>query len=190
MTLEQRIQELLASGDARAAATEAIRGFGPSVIRYLRSVLRDEDDAADAFSRFAEKLWRALPSFRGDCSLRAFCYKIAWSEADHVRGDAYRRRRVRLRSGVASRLAEEVRASSAARREQQAERFAELRAALEPQEQSLLALRIDRELSWREIAAVLASPGEPGPTEAAVRKRFERTKEKVQSLARERGFLE
>jgi RNA polymerase sigma-70 factor, ECF subfamily len=190
VTLEERIHELLASGDHRAAATEAIRGFGPSVIRYLRSMLRNEDDAGDAFSRFAEKLWRSLPSFRGECTLRAFCYKIAWSEGEHVRGDAYRKRRVRLRSGIASRLAEAVRASSAARREQRAERFAELRAALEPHEQSLLALRLDQELSWREIAEVLAAPGEPAPTEAAVRKRFERTKDKVAAMARERGFLE
>lgn len=190
MTLEGGIGELLARGDVRAAATEAIRGYGPAVIRYLRSALRDEDDAADAFSRFAEKLWHSLPSFRGECTLRAFCYKVAWSEAEHVRGDAYRRRRVRLRSGIASRLAEEVRASSAARREREAERLAELRAALEPHEQSLLALRIDQELSWREIAHVLAAGGEPELTEAAVRKRFERTKDKVAAMARERGFLE
>jgi RNA polymerase sigma-70 factor (ECF subfamily) len=190
VTLEERIQEHLVGGDPRAAATEAIRGFGPSVIRYLRSVLRDEDDAGDAFSRFAEKLWRSLPSFRGDCTLRAFCYRIAWSEAEHVRSDAYRQRRVRLRSGVASQLADEVRASSRGRRERQAGRLAELRAALDPHEQSLLTLRIDQDLSWREIAEVLAAPGEPAPTEAAVRKRFERTKDKVAAMARQRGFLE
>lgn len=190
MTLEERIQDQLSRGDARGAATEAIRGFGPQIIRYLRSVLRDEDDAGDAFSRFAEKLWRSLPSFRGDCTVRAFCYRVAWSEAEHVRDDAYRKRRVRLRSGVASRLAEEVRASSGARREQRAERFAELRASLDRDEQSLLALRIDQQLSWREIAEVLTPAGEPGPTEAAVRKRFERTKEKVAAMARERGYLE
>ena len=190
MALERKIGELLATGDVRAAATETIRGFGPAVVRFLRSSLRDEDDAADAFSRFAEKLWRSLPSFRGECSLRAFCYRVAWSEAEHVRGDAYRKRRVRLRSGIAARLAEEVRASSEAGRERRAERFAELRAALQPHEQSLLALRIDQELSWREIAHVLAAGGEPAVTEAAVRKRFERTKDKVAAMARERGFLE
>lgn len=189
MTLEESIRELLAAGDTRGAATEAIRGFGPQVIRYLRSVLRDEDDAGDALSRFAEKLWRSLPSFRGDCTLRAFCYRIAWGEAEHVRSDAYHKRRLRLRSSVASRLAGGIGASSGARRERQAERLAELRAALDSEEQSLLAFRIDQQLSWREIAQVLTVPGEPVPTEAALRKRFERIKEKVAAMARERGFL-
>jgi RNA polymerase sigma-70 factor, ECF subfamily len=96
----------------------------------------------------------------------------------------------RLRTTLASKLADEVRQSSAARHERQAEGFAQLRAALDQEEQSLLALRIDQELSWREVAEVLAPPGAPAPSEAAVRKRFERTKEKVAALARDRGLLE
>jgi RNA polymerase sigma-70 factor, ECF subfamily len=187
--LERRVNELLAAGDADAAAAETIRGLGAQIMRYLRSLLRDEDDAGDAFSRFVEKLWRALPSFRGECSLRGFCHRVAWGEAQHVKGEAYRRRGVRLRNTMASRIADEVRRSSSRERERRADHLTQLRAELDPEEQNLLALRLEQELSWREVALILAVPGEPPPTEAALRKRFERTKQKVAALARLRGLI-
>ena len=190
MDLDERIRGMLTAGDADAAATESLRRFGPPVFSYLRSLLRDEDDASDAFSLFAEKLWRALPAFRGECALRTFCYRVAWSSAQRLREDAYRTRRVRLRSKLVSRLVAEARDSSIRRREWQADRLAQLRAALDPEEQNLLALRLDQRLSWREVAEVLAGEGELPLGEPALRKRFERTKEKVAALARERGLIE
>ncbi len=69
-----------------------------------------------------------------------------------------------------------------------ATRAERLRAQLEPDEQMLLTLRLDRELDWREIAVVLED--EPPADDAAVtraaaalRKRFERIKEKLRKLA-------
>ncbi|MFL5263102.1 MAG: RNA polymerase sigma factor [Anaeromyxobacteraceae bacterium] len=190
MTLETRIREHVGAGDVDAAATAAIRGYGPEIVIYLRSLLRDDTDACDAFSRFAEKLWRSLPAFRAECSLRAHCYRIAWSEAQHVREDAFRRRREPLTPLLVSKLTGEVPESSAAKHEREAEALAELRGALTPDERSLLALRVDQGLSWKEVAEVLACAGKPAPTHAAVRKRFERTKGKVAALARDRGLID
>jgi RNA polymerase sigma-70 factor (ECF subfamily) len=90
--LEARVRALREAGELAAAATAAIRGLGPSVLRYLRSLLRDEDDAAEAFSRFAENLWTGLPGFRGQASVRTWAYRLAWSAAQDLRDGAWKRR--------------------------------------------------------------------------------------------------
>jgi rhodanese-related sulfurtransferase len=64
--------------------------------------------------------------------------------------------------------------------------LAAIRAALTPEEQTLLVLRLEREFSWREVAEVLAEDGRP-PPEAELRERFERIKEKLGRMAERKG---
>ncbi len=189
MGTEARVRQLLAAGDRRGAATEAIRGLGPRILGYLRAVLRDEADAADAFSQFAENLWRGLGSFRGESSFVGWAYKLAWNAALNLRDQAWHRRGRRLATGEASRIAEEVRTMSAIRVERQRQGLEKLREALSAEEQTLLVLRIDQELSWEEIAEVLSSESQPVDA-AALRKRFERLKERLARMAREQGLVE
>jgi len=186
---EKEVQEALVAADMDGAATAAIRWLGPDVLRYLRSVLRDEDDAAEAFSRFAEGLWRGMPAFRGDASLRTWAYRIARNTALHLRADPWRRRGTRLPSGQASSLAEEVRTRSDWRLEAQRQAVERLRARLSDAERSLLTLRVDHGLSWEAVAEVLADEGAEAQP-ATLRKRFERIKEKLTGLARDEGLLE
>jgi RNA polymerase sigma-70 factor, ECF subfamily len=189
VTVEERIQSLLAGGDTRGAAAEAIRGFGPRILGYLRSVLRDDGDAQEAFSVFAEHLWRGIGTFRGEASFRTWAFKIAWHAALGVRDDAWRRLGRRFETSEASRLAEEVRTRSGLRVERQRQALDVLRDALTPEEQTLLALRVDQRLAWDDIADVLST--EEAPVEAAaLRKRFERLKDRLARLAREHGLVE
>jgi len=81
--------------------------------------------------------------------------------------------------------------------------LARLRASLSVEEQTLLVLRVDRELEWEEIAEVLG----PGPEDddtppggggarpaarraAALRKRFERLKARLREEAMKNGLVE
>jgi RNA polymerase sigma-70 factor (ECF subfamily) len=186
---EERVQERLSAGDHRGAASEAIRGFGPKVLGYLRSILRDDEDAADAFSHFAEDLWRGIPGFRGESSFKTWAYKLAWCAAMHVRSDAFRRLGRRLETGEASRLAAEVRTKSVVRDETQRLSLERLREALSAEEQTLLFLRLDQQLDWNEVAEVLSAGGTAvEPT--ALRKRYERLKERLARLAREQGLTD
>jgi RNA polymerase sigma-70 factor (ECF subfamily) len=180
---EERLRTLLAEGDERAAATEAMRAYGPKILGYLRSILRDEADAGDAFSVWAEHLWRGIGSFRGESSFRTWAFKIAYNAALNVRNEAWRRLGRRFETGEASRLAEEIRTRTAARDERQRTRLDEIRETLTPEEQTLLTLRIDQELSWEEIAEVFAVDGEPVEP-AALRKRFQRLKDRLADLLR------
>jgi RNA polymerase sigma-70 factor, ECF subfamily len=188
VTVDERIQAKLAAGDQRGAATEALRAYGPKILGYLTAVLRDEADAADAFSIFAEHLWKGLPSWRGQASLRTWAFKLAWNAALNMKDEAWRRRGRRFETGEASRLAEEIRTKTHLKVERQRQALEALRAELTEEEQTLLVLRIDQQLPWEEIAEVM-SDGPSPPDAPALRKRFERLKEKLARLARDRGLV-
>ncbi len=187
--VETRIAQALQGGDHERAAAEAIRGFGPEILGYLSRVLGSRDDASDAFSFFAEQLWRGMPGFAGRSSVRVWAYRVAWSAAVRLRADAWFRKRERFPTSMASRVAGEVLSRSAVRRERESAHLARLRAALDPEEQSLLVLRVDRGLSWREVAEIMSGEGQT-LDEPTLRKRFERVKTKLARLAEEEGLIE
>lgn len=187
VTLDHRIRERLDAGDSSGAASEVLRELGPLTLRYLRSLLRDEDDAADAFSLFAENLWKGLPSFRFGSSLRTWAYRIAWNAARNLRHEAYRRHGRRFASGEASALAEDIRTKTTERIARQKDALDELRRALSVDDQSLLALRIDQGLSWAEIAEITSEEGQ-GIQAATLMKRFERLKARLADMARAQGL--
>ncbi len=186
--LEERVRSLVEAGDASAAATLAIEEFGPGVLRYLRSVLRDEEDAADAFSDFAERLWKGLPELRSASSLKTWSFRIAWHSALNLRNEAWRRRGRRMQTGEASAIAETIRTRTAVRVERQRTALDELRRELTSEEQTLLTLRLDHGLSWVEVAKVLGDTGHEvsAPT---LMKRFERLKVRLADMARERKLI-
>jgi RNA polymerase sigma-70 factor (ECF subfamily) len=180
---ERNVRSLLDAGDARGAATEAMRAFGPKILGYLRSILRDEADAGDAFSVWAEHLWRGIGSFRGDSSFRTWAFKIAYNAALNVRNEAWRRLGRRFETGEASRLADEIRTKTGVREERQRTKLEEIRAQLTADEQTLLTLRIDQQLSWEEIAEVFSTAnGRERVDAAALRKRFQRLKDRLAEL--------
>lgn len=187
--LDERVRQLIAAGDLRGAATEAIRGHGPQVLQVLRAMLRDEAEARDAFSQFAENLWKGLGTFRGEASFKTWALRLACNAARNQRDEAWRRRGRRLATGEASALAEEVRTRSVVRVERQRQALDRLRQSLSVEEQSLLVLRLDQGLSWSEVAEVLAEEGSPVEP-AALMKRYERIKERLGKLARDQGLVD
>jgi len=187
--LERLVRERLATEGPDAAATALIEGLGPAILRYLRSMLRVEEDAADAFSQWSENVWTGLPAFRGEASLKTWGYRLAWNVAQNLRNQAWHRRGQRLATGQASALAMSIQTRSVVVVERQRQALEELRASLSAEDRSLLVLRLDQQLSWNEVAEVLAAEGkriEP----ATLMKRYERVKTRLGELARARGLIE
>jgi RNA polymerase sigma-70 factor, ECF subfamily len=187
--LEGEIARLLESNDLPGAASAIMRGYGPSVLGYLASLARDEDRADDVFAQFCEDLWRGLSGFRRASSARTWVYTLAWHAWIRHERDAFHRHARPLITEEMSRLAAEVRSTTALHlRSEAKDSVARLREQLTPAEQSLLVLRVDRGLAWAEVAAVMSTAEEPlDPRTAA--KRFERVKEKLRKLAIEAGLL-
>jgi RNA polymerase sigma-70 factor (ECF subfamily) len=188
--LEAAIAEPLAAGDLTRATTVALEKYGPQIHGYLVAVLRSQTAAEEAFALFAEDVWRGLPAFRAASSFRTWAYKLAWHAAMRHQRDPFARRARRLMTDEISALAGKISgaASLHARRELD-DQVAQLRDALTADERTLLVLKVDRELPWREIAEVMSAPRR-AVDEATLRKRFERLTEKLKRLAVERGLLE
>jgi RNA polymerase sigma-70 factor (ECF subfamily) len=187
--VDVRVRHLVAEGRVEAASEVVLRELGPDVLRYVRSTIRDEELAADAFSEFAENLWRGLPGFRGEASLRTWAFRVAWNAMLRVKNDTWQRRRVGLSRGPASALADELRTHTPVVLDRQVRVLDSLRSRLSLEEQGLLALRVDQGLSWAEVAEVVASEGEPVRVQA-LEKRFQRLKERIAEMARAEGLVE
>jgi RNA polymerase sigma-70 factor (ECF subfamily) len=186
--VEDHVQTRLQAGDLDGAATVAIRELGPAVARYLRGMLRSDADASDAFSDWAESLWSGIRTFEGRSTFSAWAFRLAYNSALDLSDRAHRKRERRLATAEASVIAAEVR-TTAFSHERRRQRLEELRAELAGEEQTLLFLRVDQQLAWEEVASVLSSQASPVDP-AAVRKRFERLKDKLRKLARERRLLD
>lgn len=188
--LEKVIADHLAAGDLRAAATAALTGLGPQIFGYLAARLRDDDAASEVFGQFCEALWKSIATFRGESSFKTWAYRLVERSISRFHRDGFRRRGQPLGSDEVSAIAEQVRSQTPAfQRTEVKDRFADLRASLDPDEQTLLFLRVDQDLSWNDVAAVIAEQGEPVDV-AALRKRFERAKLKLRKLAEQAGLID
>jgi RNA polymerase sigma-70 factor, ECF subfamily len=189
--LEARIGQHLERGQLAEAATQALKGYGPEILGYLVSVLRDQSAASDVFADFSEDLWKGISGFRKESSFRTWAYRLAWNAAQMFWRDPFRRHVRRLATDEYSLVAERLRVSSLRQDPRAAaDRLAKLRESLKPEEQSLLILRVDKSLSWKEIAHVLADAEGVPPDVGALRKRFERLKERLVRLAKKEGLFE
>lgn len=172
---EAQLAGLLARGDRAAATTLAIRTLGPDLLGYLCTVLRSEQEAREVWSRASEELWRSIGSFRAEGSFKTFFYKLAWHTAQRHLRDPYWRRAESL-SAAEDQPAASARSATARHvRTEVKDQVARLRALLSPEEQTLLVLRVDRDMSWAEVADVM---DEEAPR---LRKRFERIKRRLRA---------
>jgi RNA polymerase sigma-70 factor (ECF subfamily) len=64
-----------------------------------------------------------------------------------------------------------------------------LRAQLDPDDHELLLLRLDRQMSWKDIARIRGAGDDVTAMAAALRKQFERAKERLRTLALDSGLL-
>lgn len=187
--IEAEIRRRCADGDWSGAATEALNHYGPEVLGFLYTALGNEADARDAFSLFSETLWRGLPGMRWQSSFRTWAYALARAALGRVLRDPVRRGHVvRL-----SQAPEEALPTELARtvtlphlRSELKAHVRRLRQALDPDDQTILTLRVDRAMSWRDIAIIMAgevvSETEIARQSAVLRKRFERIKVRIKSL--------
>ncbi len=186
--LESELTELLRERAFERAATLALRGYGTEIFSLLAALHENEQDADDAFSIFCEHLWRWLPGFQGRSSLRTWAYKIARRASYRVREQKRAHREEPVTGGEFAELAAAVRTSTWTQlRRERRTRLRELRRTLDPDDQVLLILRVERELDWKDLARVMKGDDELEDEaltrEAArLRKRFQLVKDRLKEL--------
>jgi RNA polymerase sigma-70 factor (ECF subfamily) len=192
---EASIRAACLAGDLAGATTATLRRYGPEVLGFLVGVYRDETAAEEAFSVLSERIWRGIGTFKWNSSMRTWLYTLARNALADVRRDSARYRQKHTSAGSApiSEVAAQVRTETLTHlRTETRSAINRLRDELDEEDRALLVLRVDRELSWRDIAEVLCSdPQEEQLTREAarLRKRFQFVKDRLRTLARERGLL-
>jgi len=177
-------------GDRGALVEGLMDAYGGELLGFIAALVRDQDVARDLFADVWESVLTRSDDFEGRSSFRTWVYAIARNAAlNHER----RRAPFRLSTRRAERLVAVPRPSTRPHlRTTNKDRLARLRAHLDGPSQALLTLRVDRKMSWNDVARVLSD--EPLTTDAEVRrasarvrKRFDRIKERLRdAMAAER----
>jgi RNA polymerase sigma-70 factor, ECF subfamily len=179
-------------------ATRALEAYGPEIVGVLAVQLRSASDAAEAFSMFAEDLWRGLAGFRWRCSFRAWAHRLARNAATRWATAGARRpeRNVAL-SEVAevSAVVARVRTRTLGYlRTEVKSALRDLRDELPADDRAVLVLRVDKRMEWRDIAAAMTdddlADDELAREAARLRKRYQLATERLRTLARDRGLLD
>lgn len=185
--VEAEVRACCDAHDTTGAAAALVRGYGPEIWSYLAGALRKpDDDVADVFAMFCEDVCRGLPGFRFASSARTWAYVVARRAA--LRHQRDERRRTRRFDGPAEleTLAAHIRSTTAQHlRTTQHAKLAAVRDQLEPDDRTILILRVERQLPWREIAAIMADAELDAEAlrkrEQLLRKKFEGIKRRLRA---------
>lgn len=195
--VESAIRAASERRDGKAAAAAALGAYGPEILGYLLAVLRDEQRAEEVYSDFSEDVLRGLLGFRFESSVRTWLYTVARHACSRHLAREKRQRTVALSAAPeALDLAAQARTPTPPHARTTIRNGIErLRASLKPDDQTLLILRVDRDMAWLDIARVLSEPGaslgeaELRAESAKLRKRFERLKERLRAMAEAERLL-
>lgn len=192
------LRALWETGDYDATTTLAIQTYGQEVFAFLVSRERAEDRAAEVFAEACEDLWRSMPDFQWRCSLRTWFYRLSRNAAVRYGKRPVNQAARRMRMSQISEIVDKVRTRTLVHlRTEVKDEFERLREKLSPEDQALLVLRVDRQLSWNDIAQVMTeeagedvSEAELERASARMRQRFQKLKDRLRVLAQEHGLLD
>jgi RNA polymerase sigma-70 factor (ECF subfamily) len=189
---DRRIEERLDHGDLRGAAEACVETYGPEVLGFLVRALRHEQDANEAFSDACEDLWKSMADFQRRCSIRTWFYTLAKHAAARLLRAPHRDPRRHTEEGALAGAVSKVRTETLPYlRTTFRDRFAEIRDALSEEDRTLLILRVDRAMSWADIARVFVgaecTQDELARMDARLRKRFQLVKQEIRERAKQCG---
>lgn len=195
---EVDIRAAFDAGRMQDATTAVLSVYGDEILSFIHSRLRDRVDSDEAFSMFAEDLWSGLPSFGWRSSIRTWAYTLARNATIRYASTNDRRAHKNLPlscPGAVAALVQRVRDTTECyKRTAVKDHFRALREQLDLEDQTLLILRVDRNLSWRELAQTLSGSVDLDEAtiereSARLRKAFERVKRELKRLSEEQGLL-
>ena len=191
--LEIRIRTYLEARENNRAAQVAIELFGAEILGWLCGVFQDDSLASTIYDAFRTDLPRELWAFDGHCPFRPWTYGVARkaafrnlrspSKQDLPLGASVAPTRDRALQDTSTWLKTQLSASA----------FSRLRDRLTPEERMLLILRVDRQMTWEEVARVMENPSSPATLRECagrLRRYFHRVRDRLRQLAVEEGLIE
>ena len=183
--LDAELAPLLGAERLMEATTLVLRSLGPEILGFLSAVLGNVD-GDEVFAAFSESLWRSLAAYRSKCGIRTWAYMLARQQIARHRKGA-RRHPEQVRISELADVLQEVRKTYTTRRAT----LTQLRNELSIEDRELLILRIDRELSFDEIALLFVEDAATADDQALhreaarLRKRFQLIKDQLMTRVRE-----
>lgn len=190
---EDAIRSAHQRGDHQEAVRLGLELYQVEVYSFLCARLRSEADAHDVFSELSEDIWRGITKFEWRASFRTWFYTLARNAAVRFEKNQSHQNRQDPLSQVSDPVAVERSRTRPYQRTDVKDRFAALRETLSPEEQSLLVLRIDRKLSWDEVARIMYDGNEADEDELKrhstnLRQRFRQLKLRLEEWAKNEGL--
>jgi len=191
---EVELTTLIRAGAFERAATRALETYGAELYGFLVNHFAGESAANEVFGQVGEDLWKGLPSFGFRCTVRTWLYVLARNASSRYRRSPWQRQRTsesaldhaiaKVRTGTAPWLQTEVK-----------DRWRTLRESLDPDDRSLLVLRVDRDLPWDDCARITleddaADDAAIAREAARLRKRFQLVKDDLRERAKAAGLLD
>lgn len=192
---ELEVQAACEAGAYDRAADLTLRAYGDGILGFLTVRMGDESLAREAYSEFSVDLWKGLASFGWRCPVRVWAYTLARNAGHRVRQRRNRNGRIELPfDSRDDRAGADHSRTPAYMRTTVKSQVRALRARLSEEERELLVLRVDKHMTWPELATVVAGreleSTEQKREAARLRKRFQLAKERLRELARSEGLLD
>ncbi len=198
--IEDRIKEAFEIADYDTAATLFIEQFGGDILEFLAGRLNDPPDVAEVFSIFAENFWKALPGFQWRTTMRSWALVLARNAAYHFRNSP--EKRLVHPTTISSKKSKFAQAVTKLRDVTKMHLCTEVKSQmrkiydeLPDDDRSLLFLRIDKQLSWQDIAVIMSGQGEEMKQAERkqwanrLRQRFHVVKQRLKDLAKDEGLI-
>lgn len=145
------------SGD-RTAITELFGRYQTDLFNFIWQMLRQTQDAEDAMQETLIKAMRALPRYREESHFKSWLFRIAHNE---VVNTIRRRQRVELHDEPPGANRAETGNPFGAQRLEGQERLSALERAIDQLpdlERQVVLLRMQQELSFKQIAEIVNAP--------------------------------
>lgn len=194
--LEAAIKHACQAGDANTAVTVALQGYDTEIRSFLVARMDVKADADEVMSMFHRDVWRGIEKFAWRSMFRTWAYKLA-------RNAMYRFEAQRGSKGPQVPISDNPYIENPSPRANTPpwqkttvkDVFRQVRSELTPEEQDILILRVDRAMSWNDVArAVQDSEADELEGEALQRetnrlkKQFERIQDNLRERMRSLGF--
>lgn len=140
---------------ARSAFEEVVRQYSQPLYWHIRRMVLDHDDANDILQNVLIRAWTGIDSFRGECKLRSWLFRIASNECYTFLTQQQNRLTVSMDDDESNSVASQLEADEYFDGSQLQARLQEAIATLPPRQRQVFNMRYYDEMKYEDMAEIL-----------------------------------
>lgn len=195
--LEQELKTLYEFGEYSKMVELALETYSKDLYNFLFMFLRNLDDTSEVFCQTCSNVWESIQTFRWRSSFRAWLYCVARNTCFRFKSKNLKwKKRVQDSYLLNNRLVYKARSETRPYLKTVIKsKVMILRQQLSDEDQLVLTLRIDQNLSWRDVVDVIYGVDDERNEidlvrkAASCRKKYERAKNRLRELVDQNNLL-